>query len=457
MPGLSEQKIQIVRRLVETSPDRVVGALQAALAGARGDPALSDVRRLVDAEAEDRRLRNGILQPVAALFRTPESADALAFPARALAHIWRGLRQLAPQDVAAAAALLEDFRPGETSPQLLDDLTRLAGEALRARAPADFAVAAELCDQARPGGAELLAGCFDLGTICRAATLRLADWINRTTDANTAAARLAYNDAVDVADDAGCRFFEMLATQLAHPWMVLRIISAVMDRPSEQYAAGSELAPFVLRLFDEIDRGLEAVTRLEVDGGVKAGVAAAKRVEAISQQISEIEESIETARGGPWGTRLAGQKRALAATVEERLRAAEKSTLAALPTHPVKVSKHVKNLPRLTVAPDPKAVEQARTLLTFAHEIRSSANHGGFASSRAKLIEKLSETLGAHVEEVLDHLRSGEPVDMAIALQHLETAAEFSVAIGDDKSAELFRRRAAVAASNQEAQSSSAA
>jgi hypothetical protein len=51
MSGLSAQKVQIVRRLVETSPDRVVSALQAALAQTSGEDALADVRRLVEADA----------------------------------------------------------------------------------------------------------------------------------------------------------------------------------------------------------------------------------------------------------------------------------------------------------------------------------------------------------------------------------------------------------------------
>src|SRR4051812_34353666 len=110
MPGLSEQKADIVRRLVETSPDRVVGALNAALAGAGGDGALSEVRRLVEAETEDRRLRNLVLQPVRPLFRVQTGRHgALAFPPKALAHLWRGLKQARPGEIAALAAQLADI------------------------------------------------------------------------------------------------------------------------------------------------------------------------------------------------------------------------------------------------------------------------------------------------------------------------------------------------------------
>jgi hypothetical protein len=223
MAGLSERKIKILQTLVETSPDRVVGTLQAALAETHGDSGLAEVRRLVDLEAEDRRLRNGVLQPVAALFYGDgRSAEKLNFPARALALIWRGLKAEAPAEVAQAAALLADFRPGESTTEILDDLVSHAAAALRARTQRDFANAAGLCDEARPGGAELLCACLDLGAICRGATQKLGDWITRTTDANTAGARLAYKDAVAVADDAGVRLFEMLAVQLAQPWMLIR-------------------------------------------------------------------------------------------------------------------------------------------------------------------------------------------------------------------------------------------
>ncbi|HEY3695566.1 hypothetical protein [Phenylobacterium sp.] len=451
MAGLSERKTAILQTLVEASPDRVVGALQSALADTGGDVGLSEVRRLVEAEAQDRRLRNGVLQPVAGLFAGDgRLAERMTFPARALALIWRGLKSDAPAEVAEAAALLADFRPGETPPDVLDALVGRAAESLRSRAQRDFANAAELCDDARPDGAELLSACLDLGPICRSATLKLGEWISRTSDANSAAARLTYKDAVAIADDAGARLFEMLATQLAQPWMVLRIISAVMDRPSEKYLAESELASFALRLMDAVDRGLDGVAKLDVEAGPRAGSAAAKTLEVITQQIGELEASIESTRDGPWGSRIAKQKHTLAAAVEDRLRAAEKAVAVALPTQPTKIFKMVKNLPRLTAELDERAVVRARTLLTFAQECRSSASHGGFASVRAKVLEKLGESLDQYVEEVLDQIRGGELEDLGVAMQHLAAAADFNVLIRDDKAGELVRRRAAAAAASVE-------
>jgi len=65
MVDLSERKIAIVRTLVESAPDRVVGRLQEALVDSAGDTVLAGVRRLVEIEAAVRRLRNAILRPIA--------------------------------------------------------------------------------------------------------------------------------------------------------------------------------------------------------------------------------------------------------------------------------------------------------------------------------------------------------------------------------------------------------
>jgi hypothetical protein len=447
MPGLSEQKIEIVRTLVEGSPDRIVGALQGALSGAAGDAALDEVRRVVNAEAQDRRLRNLALQPVAALFAGDgRSAAQLTFPIRALALIWRGLKAEARAQVDEVAAAYDDYASEETPTEALNALARIAAEGLRSGAARDFVAAAALCDAARPGGAALLAACLDLSAIVRGATHKLGDWITRTSEANTAAARLAYKDAVDVAEDAGCRFFEMLAGQLAQPWMIMRIISAVMDKPTEKYLAESELASFAQRLLDDIDRNLTIVSRLNVDGGPAAGIAAARAVETITLQISEMEETIALVREGPWGARIAKQKQTLAAAVEDRLRAADKAAHAALPTQPAKILKLLKQVPRLADPPDSMATLRATTLLTFAYETRSSASYGGFASARAKLVEKLGEMTDHYVEEVLDRLRTGEVEDPAIARQFLAVAADLRAVIGDDKGAELIRRRSATSA-----------
>src|SRR3954452_10503889 len=104
MVALSDRKIEIVRTLVESAPDKIVGGLQQALATSSGDSVLASVKQLVEAEAADRLLRNDVFQPVTPLFVGDGSNDhSLVFPNRALSLIWRGLKAVAPTEMAAAA------------------------------------------------------------------------------------------------------------------------------------------------------------------------------------------------------------------------------------------------------------------------------------------------------------------------------------------------------------------
>ncbi|WP_374471363.1 hypothetical protein [Phenylobacterium sp.] len=444
MVALSERKIALVKGLVAAAPDKVVGGLQAALASQMGDSALASVRRLVEAEAAERRLRNAILLPIVPMC-VGDGTDrhGLHFPAIALGYLWKGLKALDPDGVKRASNALYDYRPGESSPEPFDAVLRKAADAVRAGQPREFALVRTLCDQSRPDGGAAFQLCLDLAPVVRRTVHRLPEWTAHFGDDTTAAARLAYRDACAVRDDAGPTFFEMLAAQLPHPWMVLRIISAVMDKPNERYLGQSELSSFAERVMDDIDAALKAIQTLDTDGGEPAALQAAKRVEQVTLQIAEIETCITIDREHGWGHRLFKQKSALASVVEGRIREAERYAGQALPMLPARLRRIRRMIPRHTLPPDPRAVRRATTLFHFVREIRSSANYGGFASARSRMIEKVGDMLDHYVEETLDLIKTGDCESEPIARDHLEVVAEFSRLVRDDKAADLVRRRAA--------------
>jgi hypothetical protein len=455
MVALSDRKIAIVRTLVESAPDKIVGGLQRALAQSAGDTVLASVRQLVEAEAADRVLRNAVFQPVTPLF-VGDGSDkhSLVFPARALSTVWRGLKAVAPGEMAAAAkaaagvatALAAEQRPPDPN-KSYDVLTQAAARALRTNDRRDFRAASEICEQARPGGAEALAACLDIAHVVRRTLPRLTDWVATPGEETGAAARLAYKDAVAITPDAGPRFFEMLAGQLTPPWMVLRIISAIMDKPTERYLADSELGGFPERVMGEIDEALKAISKLDLDAGPEAGRTAGRLVELLTRQTFELEVCIELTRDHGWGQRIVGQKKALANVVDARLKDAEKLATAALPMDSSGLRRPRKTGPKLDEAPDPKPVGRVMTLLTFAHEIRLCANYGGFSAMHAKVTEKLSGLVDHYVEDVLDHLRTGDVADVTIAHAYLLIAADIAGLVRDEKAADLVRRRAATACS----------
>lgn len=444
MGGLPEAKFAIVRTLVESAPDRVIGGLQRALANAMGDSSLGDVRKLVEGEAADRRLRNAVLSPVAPLFLGDGRDESrLVFPARAFSLLWKSLKEAAPAETARAARHLIDFAPDESSPAPFDQLVDRLAQGLRA-GEKSYQPAVDILNQARVGGADLFTSCLALSPIVRAATLRLPEWINHTFE-ERAAARVAYADAVATSHDAGPRFFEMLSAQLAEPWTILRIVSAVMDHPNEGYLAGSEFAVFAERLMDAIDRSLRHLAQFDATGGPKLGRELVAVVEALTLQLTELESSIELSPEGLWGARIRKQRATLVSTVERRLREIEKAMSLAMPEHPVRVARAMKNLPRMTTDPDPAGVEAALCLLTFAEGIRTSANYGGFASARAKMVEKAGEILDNYVEEVLDMLKHHEIEDRDRARRYLEIAGRCAALIYEPRAETIIARRAAAA------------
>lgn len=453
MVALSDRKIEIVRTLVESAPDKIVGGLQRALAETNGDTVLASVRQIVESETRDRLLRNAVFQPVAPLCVGDGSdKNSLVFPARALSCIWSGLKAQVPAEVAAAAKASADaataIATGHRPPDLnsaFDSLVQLTADGLRCGDQREFRAAAELCDRARPGGAETLAACLDIAPVVRRAIARLPEWVAHASGDTSAGARLAYKDSVAIADDAGPNFFEMLAAQLTPPWMVLRIISAVMDKPTERYLADSELGGFPERVMNAIDEELKAIAGMNLDAGPEAGRAAGRLVELITQQVFELEVCIELTRDHGWGRRILEQKQSLASVVEARLRDADKLSTAALPLQSSGFSRPRRTGPKLDAPPDGKVVGQAMTLLHFAHEIRRGANHGGYSAAHAKGMEKIGGMIDHYVDEVLDHIRTGDVEDLRIAHAYLRAAADFNGLVRDNKAADLLRRRAATA------------
>ena len=444
MTALSERKIAIVRTLVESAPDKVVGSLRQALAETPDQSALGGVKRLVEVEVYERNLRNHVLQPIAPMcVGGGVDPHRLTFPSRVLAMLWRGVRAL---DDAEDITVVRDAADRDTPPHEVSDaedrLTTLAAEGVRTREQADFRAAAELCDQVRPGGGQLLAACLDIAPIVRRATQKLPEWLAHPGGETSAAARLSYRDAVNKDEDAGPRFFEMLAAQMAHPWMILRVISAVMEKPNERYLADSEMAGFGEVLLQDVDDALAVIAGLKADAGVPAAREAAKLAGLIVQQIMEVENSVDLQREHGWGQRIHKQRASLAAEVEGRLREAAKATMDALPLQASRNPRARRQAPRLGVPPEPKTVDRALTLLSFSQELHSTANYGGFSSARNKMVENVAEYIDHYVTDIVELIRGGEAEDLDNAPAYLEHAAVFDQLLRGGKAGELVRRRA---------------
>lgn len=436
MTELSPAKAGLLRTIIEGSPDHALARLEQLL----GDPSVRDgalgaVWSLISHESRDRRDREAVLEPVQGLF-----GAELPKPLRTA--LWKHLKITHPGPVQEAARAASAWDPQEVDVAPYDRLCVVAAEDLRADPPAEMLAAwsSDLREQ--------LAGALDLAPIVRRCLPHLGDWLARMDQERRAMARLAYRDCVAIRPDAGPLFFRMLSGRLAEPWHVLRIVSAVMDRPTERYMASSELSVFGLETLDQVEALLAQVRSFDPSGGPASARLAGAAVRRACEALSELEDAVQLARDGDWGQRATRAKRGLADAVEERLKAIDKALGQALPMQSIRYSARlIRAAPKLSADPDPAAVTRMMSLLTFAEEVRSTADFGGFGSTRARVLEAVDKVVDPYVEEVLDHLRSdGVPEEEAVRSRaYLEIAADLMALAKDERSGQIVRRRLAAA------------
>lgn len=449
MADLSPQKIALLKSIVSASPDDLVRGLEQALCSDHATGPLATVSALIEAEATDRAVRFTVLAPVATLFGPAVDDGRPRFPRGALSAIWQGLRSQAPDLMREAASACHYLEVDDASPEVFDQLCLLAADGIAAREAPEFAAAAAACDAERPGGAAELEFCLRLSPIARPAILRLGEWIQRMTDERRATARLAYRDATALGEGGGPIFFEMLAGHLKPPALVLRVISAVMDRPGERYLAGSELARFGERVLVEAEAQLTVLRAARPGAGVEIGREAAAAVQKAIESIGELEQAVQLAKDGPWGQRLSKLKQAVAGVVETHLRDIDEASQHALPTEKLRYSaKLTRTAPKLVDPPNDQAVQLAMGLLAFADAIRPFATDGGFGSVRSKVLDNLGKRIDQYVEDMLEQLRLGD-IEEGLedrARDFLHVAADMLALARDEQSGSIVRRRAAAAA-----------
>ena len=450
MSELSPPKKQILRQVMDAAPDRVLRSLTQALSSAAAyDPALAEVRAIVESEIQDRRVRNAVLCSVAPICRPP-AEGRIGLPQQAIAQLWKALRRDRHGEVEEAAALLSEWREDDGPALVFDRLCAYAADALESGDNPSFQAVAATCERARPGLTTSLITCLRLSPIARRSIVRLPDWIGRMTSDKAAELRLAYRDVCAIAPDAGPVYFDILAAQLPEPWHILRIVSGVMDRPAEAYLSGSELGPIGESLLDTIDTALAAVSAFGAGGTPLEAKQTARAIERAVHQIGELEATVTLNPVGLWGKRAAAQKKGLALKVEAHLRSLEDLIAKALPLQTIRLGpRTLKGVPRLSSDPEPLLVARAHTLLVFCHEVRNSASMGGFGSTRAKVLEAINERMDQYVEDLLDHLRAELESDAEDthdrARAYLDVVADFSALSKDEKAAQIVRRRAAAA------------
>jgi hypothetical protein len=440
MAAIAAHKLQIIRTLVETAPDSALRSLELALSSAGATGSLAAVRGLVEDETANRFVRNNILAPIVPLCAA-RGENCVSFPAPVLSRLWKALKVIAPSRVEEAAAKCNPWDLENGVPEVFDELCKSAAAGLRDPENAAFDSVRSLCDP------EHLALCLQLSSIARSCLPKLSEWVSRMSEDRATAAKLAYRDASRISDDAGPLLLDILSAHLPDDWRIMRVISAVMDRPSDRYLASSEVKLFGERILADIEASVRRVEEFDFAGGEKVGRQAAQGAHKVHLQIVEFQQSVDINKDGPWGKRLARFKQTMAKACEIRMDQSDKALEQALPTRPISMmaKKGARGVAKLVDEPDEALIRRAQGALAFVAELRSCADKAGYGTSRNKILERLNGRLDPYIEDVLHVARTGEGGDSSLAVKYLDVAAGFIAYTRDDKTAEIVRRRAAAA------------
>ncbi len=179
--------------------------------------------------------------------------------------LWAALKDQAPGQVEEAEARCNPWDLEEGPPEVFNDLCKVAAKGLRAQAEPVFQALDAVCD------IDELASCLELSHIVRTALPRLSEWVSKMSEERASAARLAYKDACAIRPDAGPLLFEMLAAHLPDDWRILRVISAVMDRPGDKFWASSEVSVFGERVLADIEKNIAFIETFDPAKGEAEG------------------------------------------------------------------------------------------------------------------------------------------------------------------------------------------
>jgi hypothetical protein len=446
MTALSPDKITMLKGLLAASPDDVVRGLERAVCKEGSSGSLAAIGALIEHEVQMRSVRAHVLAPVKGLFRPRHADNRTAFPVPALSLLWKALQADKPDWVKQAQDACYYIDPDEPSPPVFDVLCSRAAGGLRAGDKPEYLAVVSMLEADRRGSTQSLILALDLAPIVRPPLLKLTDWLQRMSDERRASARIAYKDSGAAGEGGGPLMFEMLAAHLKHPFQILRVVSAIMDHPGERYLAASELAPFGERAIDAIEAQVTLVKTLRPGTGVGAAEQAAQAVQAAVETITELDQSVQLYRDGPWGQRVVKLKQGLASTVEQRLFEIEEAVALALPMQKLRYSARlVSTAPKLDEPPSDGALQLATGLLTFSEAVRGCANEGGFAGARSKVHETVGIRIDRYVEDVLEQIRLGDAIDIQRAHEFLDVAAQLMSLVRDRKAGGVVRRRAAAA------------
>lgn len=442
MLGLTESQGKIVRSIVQTVPDAGLGQLTSVLSAQMGEHTMADVRDIVMMEIKDRKVRAVVFSPFLSLCTNnrPDKAQS-RFPFVLPTLLWNALVDRVPKLMVQARDMASRWESEDLLPYIFNQACDAAIDGLEDNDPA-FAPVIECLNKASPTGVRDLIAYLRMSALLRDALLELPLWVSRMNADDALSVRLAYRDAANIASDGPARMFEVLYTNLESPWTILRIISAALDRPTDQFVANTDLGLFGELLLGQVEALVETIGEVNLDQGASAGNAVATAVKTVISITTDFEDNLVLGKNGPWGRRIARSKRDLTNACEALLNQVEVLLPRALPvTAANKNARALNRSPNINVAPEPIAEARLEAILVLMAAVRSIASVSGIGVLRTRVLAETQEFLEYYGKGTIALLTDFNLSPEAVR-ERVHAVAKYVALVHDEATADQLRRRA---------------
>ncbi len=441
MPGLTESQGKIVRSIVQTVPDAGLGQLTAVLSAQMGEHTMADVRDIVMVEMRDRKVRSIVFSPIVSLCEKNQPGKTRSrFPFELPTLLWNALVDTAPKLMTQAREMALRSESEDVLPYIFNQACDAALVGLQNNDP-NFQPVIDCLGKSSPDAVRELMGFLKMSAVLRDVLIELPLWVGRMNSDDELSVRLAYRDAAKLTANGPARLFEFIHINLDAPQKILRIISAALDRPSDQSIEGTSLFEFGDLLLVQCESSLVSINEVDLYQGATAGAALANAAKSIIGTVTEFEECIALSKNGPWGRRVARIKRDISVAFEKLIFQVEILIPKALPVAGgAQNQKALNRSPNMFVVPEPSAVARLAAILTFIAQIRPIASATGVGVLRSRVITETQEFLEYYSNGLLA-LISDFSQDPDAVRERIDLIAKYVALVHDEEAAERLRRR----------------
>jgi hypothetical protein len=254
-----------------------------------------------------------------------------------------------------------------------------------------------------------------------------------------------YDETHEYAPDEAIYLPFMVMRRLAEPSQILRFVRKVAHQRNDMLISRCELAVFgevLLAEMEDIARRVD--TQRPGHSDLEKMLHDIRRFAHLSKGVTV---EIDLRRNGEWGQRLLAARGRVSAAISQEMSRFETELIRALPFHQIgQYGRGGPMKPDLAKAPDRGRIERMTACLRFVSGLSTICESVGVQSHSRSIRQQVETYLSSYEDRLLEELRVATGTSRSNAEEFVEAAAAFREALGEEKQAEVLRRRGQVAA-----------